>query len=302
MTVAILEHAAIGRPITRLGASIYPIYLLGQSTGFSFTTGITPDVTISEKVNAEVPTLQVTNLGGIPVLIPEGQVLDGGRQTRTTNVSILVPAGATIDIPVSCVEAGRWGGSDGFYDSNRKTSRRVRRAKQMGVRENIQSFGSRNSDQSDVWNAVDRELFSRNVNSKSANFRDLEGVMHENSDIAGAIEDLVSRGPMPEQRGIVVTHGTRVVSAEFYATNSALQCNWEALIRGVIMDAPGQESPRPSAAAVLKFLRRLATSEIITAPGVGLGVEEHIKSSHLVGHSLSVDDTLVHASAFALTV
>ncbi len=300
MSVAILEHAAIGRPITRLGASIYPIYLLGQPLPFSFTTGITSDVIVSEKTNAEVPTLQVTNRGGQPVLIPEGQVLDGGLQTRTTNVSILVPAGATIDIPVSCVEAGRWGGSNGFNDSNRKTSRRVRRAKQMGVRENVKSYGSRESDQGDVWDVVSSELSSRNVHSSSSNFRDLEGVMNDDREIAGAIEDLIARGPMPEQRGIVVTHGVRVVSAEFYATSEALRCNWEALIRGVILDAPGREVPRPSATAVLKFLRRIATGEIITAPGVGLGVEEHIKNRGLVAHGLSCDGTLVHASAFAL--
>ena len=105
---------------------------------------------------------------------------------------------------------------------------------------------------------------------------------------------------MPEQRGIVVTHGVRVVSAEFYATSEALRCNWEALVSGAIMDAPGHDVPRPSATAVLKFLRRIATGEIITAPSVGLGVEEHIMSRGLMRHGLSCDGTLVHASAFAL--
>ena len=110
MSVAVLEQAAIGRPINRLGASIFPVYLPGQGLPFHFVSGAASGIVVGEKASAEVPTLQVTNPNGHAVLIPEGQVLDGGHQTRTVNVSILVPAGATIDIPVSCVEAGRWGG------------------------------------------------------------------------------------------------------------------------------------------------------------------------------------------------
>lgn len=300
MSVAILERAAIGRPITRLGASIFPLYLPGQPAPFSFTTGISGDVTVSEKPNAEVPILQVTNREPLPVLIHEGQLLDGGRQTRTVNVSILVPAGITLDIPVSCVESGRWHGGDRFVDSNRMASRRVRRAKQMGVRENLSYDSSRHSDQGSVWSAVDYELNSRQVASSSSNYRDIEEVFENDSQIAEAIDELVKCGPLTEQRGVVVAHGSRVVSAEIFATYEALHINWEAVIRGIILDAPGQAKSRPSATAVLRFLRGISVGEIVTAPGVGLGTEEHVKSRVLIAHGLSHEGVLVHASAFAL--
>jgi len=300
MSVAILERAAIGRPITRLGASIFPLYLPGQSSPFSFTTGISGDVTVSEKPNPEVPTLQVTNREPLPVLIREGQLLDGGRQTRTVNVSILVPAGITLDIPVSCVESGRWRGGDRFVDSNRMASRRVRRANQMGVRENLSYDTSRHSDQGAVWSAVDFELNSRQVASSSSNYRDIEEIYENDSQVAEAIDDLVSRAPLADQRGVVVAHGSRVVSAEIFATYEALQVNWEAVIRGIILDAPRQVKSRPSATAVQRFLHGISVGEIVRIPGVGLGTEEHVKSRALVAHGLSHEGILVHASAFAL--
>ncbi len=55
-----------------------------------------------------VPKLHVVNLLAQPVLILDGQILSGGRQTRVCNTSVLVGAGQKVDIDVSCVEQGRW--------------------------------------------------------------------------------------------------------------------------------------------------------------------------------------------------
>ena len=300
MSVAVLEQAAIGRPINRLGASIFPVYLPGQGLPFHFVSGAASGIVVGEKASAEVPTLQVTNPNGHAVLIPEGQVLDGGHQTRTVNVSILVPAGATIDIPVSCVEAGRWGGGNSFTNSDRFANRRVRRAKMEGVRESLRHSDSKRSDQGAVWHAVDYELNRKGIHSPSANFRDIEDFAQRDNASAQAIQDLVRRGPLPGQQGVVIAHGQRIVNAELFATHEALLANWEALMRGIVLDAPGDHNLRPSATAALKFLSRLAKAEIITKPGVGLGTEEHVRSTRLVGHSLSFEGALVHASAFAL--
>ena len=300
MSVAVLEQAAIGRPINRLGASIYPVYLPGKGLPFHFVSGAASGIVVGEKPDAEVPTLQVTNPNGHAVLIPEGQVLDGGHQTRTVNVSILVPAGATIDIPVSCVEAGRWGGGNSFTNSDRFANRRVRRAKMEGVRENLRFGDNKRSDQGAVWNAVDYELNLKGIHSPSANFRDIEDFAQRDQASARAIEDLVRRGPLAGQQGVVVAHGQRIVNAELFATHEALCANWEALMRGIVLDAPGDQKLRTSATAALKFLSRLSKAEIISKPGVGLGTEEHVRSTRLVGHSLSFEGALVHASAFAL--
>jgi hypothetical protein len=43
-----------------------------------------------------------------PVLILDGEELVGATQNRIADLTIVVAAGQTRRIPVSCVEAGRW--------------------------------------------------------------------------------------------------------------------------------------------------------------------------------------------------
>ena len=50
----------------------------------------------------------------------------------------------------------------------------------------------------------------------------------------------------------------------------------------------------------MRFLARLGTGRAVVADGVGLGRERHVRTTRLVGQVLTLDDAVVHASAFAL--
>lgn len=63
---------------------------------------------ISEKGSGQVPVLLAKNSAPEPILILDGEQLVGARQNRMTNRSILLPAMSTMEIPVSCMEHGRW--------------------------------------------------------------------------------------------------------------------------------------------------------------------------------------------------
>ena len=54
-----------------------------------------------------IPTLRLENRAKLPVLAVQGEELQGAKQNRTLNATILAAPGV-IDIPVTCVEAGRW--------------------------------------------------------------------------------------------------------------------------------------------------------------------------------------------------
>jgi hypothetical protein len=53
-----------------------------------------------------VPELRVTNLGGLPVLLLDGEQLVGAKQNRILNMTVLVAGSTEVTIPVSCVERG----------------------------------------------------------------------------------------------------------------------------------------------------------------------------------------------------
>ena len=65
-------------------------------------------VHIGEVGQGTVPALTARNDGDVDVLVLDGEQLIGSRQNRMTNRSLLLPAGSTIELPVSCMEHGRW--------------------------------------------------------------------------------------------------------------------------------------------------------------------------------------------------
>jgi hypothetical protein len=299
MSLLALETAAVGAPITRGGVSLFPVYVAGAAPDVRIRDGAA-GVVIAEADDATVPTITVTNTNPDPVVLVEGETVRGGNQDRTLNVTILVPAGTVVACPVSCVERGRWGGIGEFGRSRTYAPRRVRRAKSASVARNVDARGVKQSDQSLVWRMVDHELARLSVSDPASALRAADAAIERDDRAAAAVRDLVGRGPLPGQRGVVVAHGRRVVAADVFADTDLLAAHWEALVRGYLLDRPERVEGRPSATAVLRFLRRFAGTPARSAPGVGLGTEYHARSDRLVGQALVWDDVLVHASAFAL--
>jgi hypothetical protein len=294
--IQLLDHAAVGRPLTRCGVSLFPVYMHQRDPGV--TSGDIAAVQITEQTSAKVPTLQATNLTGAPVLLVEGEAVTGGRQDRVLNVSVLLGAGVTIDIPVSCVEQGRWGGGTRFGRGEMMATRRVRREKTAGVTRNVRANGSRRSDQGDVWSAVHHELNRLGLHNATGTLDDMSRGITD--DIGRAVDELIALGPLPGQCGVVVAHGSRVVAADVFASSGMLRDRWAAIVRSHMVDAPGAVRGTPSATRALKFLHRFARGTATSVPGVGLGREHHITTCGLVGQALLWDDVIIHASAFAL--
>src|SRR5205085_2747229 len=82
------------------------------SSSLSFGQAIGLGVTVKElDTGASVNDLLVLNPADKNVLLYEGEEVLGAQQNRTFDVSILVAAGSRVQVPVSCVEHGRWDGS-----------------------------------------------------------------------------------------------------------------------------------------------------------------------------------------------
>lgn len=299
MSIAALEHAAVGAPITRLGVSLFPVYL-HQPKVPRISTGRRARIDIAEAPDAHVPTIQVTSRSASPVLLVEGETVVGGLQHRTLNVSVLVPPHATLDVPVSCVERSRWGGGERFGRGGTYVTRRVRRAKHATVAASVEHDAARHTDQGLVWQVVDHELGRLDARNDTASMLAAELRFDDDHRLAAALEELVARRPLPGQCGIVAAHGSRIVAIEVFATADLLRRHWEPLVRAQLLDAPDHHPGRPSASTALWFLRSLAHGDAVAAPGVGIGTELHVRGRHLVGQALVWDDALVHASAFAL--
>lgn len=293
-----LDRAAVGLPITRMGVSLFPLYLHQRAP--LIASGRVPGLTVEELPAAEVPVVRLGNASGVPVLVPAGTVVEGGRQNRVLTTSVLVPAATVLDVPVSCVQAGRWSGMGTFGLAASMAPRRVRRASTASVRDQLNRGGQRRADQGRVWAEVDAELERNGVRSPDRDLLELARAREHDAAWRAAVDELVARGPLPGQVGIVVAHGARVVAADLFATPDLLAVNWEALVRSHLGERVAPPHTAPSATRALTFLRRFASAPSRVVPGAGLGREQHVDDPRIAGQALVLDDVLVHASAFAL--
>ena len=289
-----LDTAAVGRPITRLGISFFPVYLLHNQLP-NITTGSASRRIIHELPDASVPTLTVTNPENDATLLVVGEQLIGGDQNRTINVSVLIPAQSDMEIPVSCLEAGRWGKRGNFRPGVTFTHRRVRRAANSAVAKQTGTVQARRGNQAAVWSAIDASLGSLEVNAPTSAMADADMVFERDRERSSGAEELSATGPLPGQCGVVVTHGPRVVGMELFGVPELLQPHWSPLVRSYLLERP-TASGRPSADRVLKALRETGGEVSKHSPGLGLGVERHFSNRRTVGQALVLGRSLVHAS------
>lgn len=290
----------VGEPITLGSLRVFPLLRTDGTPPVNLRLA-GDELVVSELETPTVPTLQVHNPTATPLLIPAGRILEGGRQTRTVNVSIVVGAGQTLPIPVSCVEAGRWHGGARFRDSKRMASRRVRAAKQRSVARNLASDGNKRSDQSAVWSSIDSELDSRGLHHSSRLYLAAEEALDVRGDRMEQVDRLRTEFPKPGQVGVAIAHGGTVSGFEVFATEEAFGEAWESIARAAVLDSDlaEQSSAVVDIAAIEEFLRSVAASDSVRSPGVGLGIEYHVDADGFVAHALTLDDTVVYANAFA---
>ena len=292
-----LEGAAIGRPITRAGISFFPVYLMDNGLP-EITTGPTADRVIDELNDASVPDLTVTNPGEFPLLLIEGEQFIGGKQNRTVNISVLVAAGATLEIPVSCLEAGRWGRQRDFQPAATNTPRRVRRTIHDAVAAQAGTASARRGAQGEVWAGIDASLHEMRMSSPTAAIADADKVFTRDRDRGAPAEELARLGPLPGQCGFVVTHGPRIVGTEIFGDPELLRPHWPALVRSYLLEEPSATG-RPSSDRVLRALRSIGGANCKRSPGLGLGEERHFTNEKGTGQALTLQGSLVRGSVLS---
>ncbi len=142
-----LQKPRVGEASSHEGLTAFPV--------FSSIPGDLPHITLNEAFRTErieireltqggsVPELLVVNKGGENILILDGEELQGAKQNRVLNITVLIAAHARVVVPVSCTEKGRWHyTSSVFADSGTMAARSVRFSKNRSVGENLRAESS----------------------------------------------------------------------------------------------------------------------------------------------------------------
>jgi hypothetical protein len=303
-----LNLVQIGDPMTHANMSVYPLRLHnGHQRGYRTLDDALQagELTVSEvSEGGSVPALVVSNEGELPVLMVVGEELVGARQNRVLNTSILVPAKSTLQIPVSCVERGRWSYTSRRFSTHETTSHfELRKTQTANVTASLRSAHDTtvsfayNANQGAVWQEVDRKMQAHRTPSPTASMHDI----YEQT--GSLVKDYLEALPPPEDaQGFLVAINGEVVGGDLFDHTETLKALWNKLIRGYAIDALERQRMAEEGGAsqpdTRQFLMAALRAQEEHYQSVGLGEDVRLSSEDVTGSSLLWDDHLIHASLF----
>jgi hypothetical protein len=241
-----------------------------------------------------VGSVKVSHSGGRPLLVLCGEQVAGAKQDRVFNSSFIVPPGVEVELPVSCVEQGRWHrASDEFSSLGATASSRTRITSLRSVTESLSRGCGYKSDQGAVWREVDSYLRRSRTPSETAAFAD--GYRSRSREVERLLSDL---SPRPGQVGLASVVGDSVGVLDAFGSADLYVRGWKMVARGVLSevygDTKGSADPAGTVTTVLNQLSSLPLS-CTAAPGCGETVTA--SSGQLVLSAVCREGKVYHALA-----
>jgi hypothetical protein len=239
-----------------------------------------------------VPALRVANAGTRDVLLVDGEELIGGKQNRVLNTAVLVRAGASVDIPVSCVEQGRWDvRARRFSSSGNSLYATARRIKVAQVSLSLRQGTGHRPSQVGIWGAVGSRAARLGVHSPAM----ADAFAANDAHVRAYQRALRARDG---QVGALLYGGDAWSGLESLPSADLFARAWPRILSGYVMDVLGSQpagEPRERGAGRLDAVLE-ASVESFTA--VGAGTECRLKGDGVVGAALVVDGIVAHSMAF----
>jgi hypothetical protein len=255
-----------------------------------------PQVAVEELEVPTVPMLTVTNGLASPVLLTEGTLLHGGRQTRVLERDVLLSPRSRTDVSVSCVEQGRWHGGRRHDIAGRVPMTIIAALRDTG---GANGDSTRRSErQARVWQDVQR-FSNRYGRSETASLRELmDGDSRVERDDEQALRDarrrkLVARlqmfasNPLPGQSGIMVGALGQPISLEIITSPREFAKNMDALLTAIAVDVADLPNiPTPSRRA-LRFAEHAMDAPLELTWEDKHGLSFGVRTDRMSIHSLN---------------
>lgn len=242
-----------------------------------------------------VNELVVDNRADKLVLFLEGEELQGAKQNRVLNTSVLVPPQSRLRIPVSCVEQGRWRYTSQEFSSGLTMSpSKLRYSLKSSVSLSLRRNMGHSSDQSSVWSEVQRQQKALQVTSATAALSDTIAVnLQHVARFAAALKYVEGC------TGMAVALGPKVLSVDLFNQPATCCEVWSRFLSGFALDAleNWKTDGQVERCVIEELLRASLGAEWQNAKAVGAG--EEYRSDDFAGNYgsiLSYGASLIHLS------
>jgi len=290
-----LDRLQLSEPVRHRGLEVYTLQLIDGDTleGRWLTLDEALDdgvLDISEKgQGGSVPAVVVENRSrSAHVFIMSGEIIKGGKQTRTVRHDVILAPGQEVELTVFCVEESRWQGGSKFAPAKQIVPQSISKALRAGA------------DQQQVWREVDRNneaLGTQNATKSLEVALAAPSVRKKLDDAKKFIAPGIPRGTTGF---IFVAHG-RAVGADYFGSEEIAREMLPKLIESYSVDfllqkhfAGGRPDSRQAAIDFYDTIRRAGSSRSNTL-GSGAGIIT--KNAGLIGSGVSLGGTLAHYGA-----
>jgi len=289
----------------------------------------TGKVVITELTDGgSVPELKVLNGLEKDVLILDGEALEGAKQNRIVNTTIIIGKGKEVVIPVSCVEQGRWSYRTRHFSSSAShLYADLRKKKARSVHRNLKMSGSYASDQSEIWQNIRAKHASFSVHSETDSMNDIYTSYDEQMK-----QYETAFKPVDGQIGLVSMVNDKIAGLDILGVSSVFPKIYAKLLKSYVLDAleqsrvsekradqgvspesdetEGKKSaqdkatePRENGAELIEevkeFLKQVNLSKKESFKSVGEGNDLRFESRSLNGFALVNEKEVIHMAAFA---
>jgi hypothetical protein len=252
---------------------------------------------IEEVGGGQVPNVTLDNRSELPVLVLDGEHLEGARQNRITNVTVIVAPNAKTVLPVSCVEQGRWHLEDraDFAPSMDHSYARLRRVQAESSVMAARSGRTRRADQGEVW--MDVALKHQEMGVQASRAGAMRDAYDARRDDLARLTKAFSR-PAPGQTGVVAIVGDAVLALDVFDKPETLTSVWPRLVAAYAVDGFGATAACFDPHKVGAFLAAARGGDLQTHPAVGLGTDVTVVAPNIIGGALAWEGGVPHLALF----